>query len=139
PSNSTTVDVSVGLSLDVTLGLDLTNMATSTLTHPVLPRASDFFVQFNEIEATGSVSVPDLNLDVGAADSNASASLSIQHGQVDLAATVDVAFPGAGTDGRIPFTQLASLVSDITFTPQAVFSMTLPMTGSLSLPGGLTL
>jgi len=110
-SGSVPVDLSVGLTLDVTLGLDLTNMATSTLTNPVLPRKSDFFVQFNEVEATGSVSIPDINVAVGAAASNATASLGIQHGQIDLAATVDVGFPDPTTADRISLGDLSSLVS----------------------------
>ena len=133
-NGNATVNLAVGLNLDFTVGVDLTNVATSTASHLVPPSSSDFFVEFHKVLATGSVSIPDLNLGVSATAGNTSSGLSIQHGQIHLNAAVDAVISGSGVDGRIPFSELPTIASHVTFTPSAVFDMTLPITGQLVTP-----
>ncbi|MDA1013146.1 MAG: DUF4347 domain-containing protein, partial [Planctomycetota bacterium] len=128
------VDLSVGLNLDFTLGLDLANMATSTPLNIVRPTADDFFVEFHEVQATGSVQVYDLDLAVGAASGNTAAGLAIEDGRISLDAAVDVEFNDADGDGKIRYSDLNTIVSNITFTPSAVFEMELPIQGMLTTP-----
>src|SRR5262249_27525345 len=131
-NGTTVVALKVGLNLDVTLGLDLSRLALDTL-----PRASDllsdFYLQVNQLQATGdvSVSIPHLGV-VPAAGYSSANGLSIDNGQIDLHATVDV---GVNAGGPVKFSALAGIGSMLTFTPHAVFSMTLPITGMLSRPG----
>src|SRR5205085_3463054 len=94
---TTTVQVSVGLNLDIALGLDLTNVASGHL-----PQLSDFYVQINQLQATGdlSVSIPHLAVGEAAGYSSDANGLSIDDGQIDLNAKVDV---GVNLGGKVHF------------------------------------
>ena len=82
------VNLSVGAKLDFSLGLDLSGIVSEVR----MPNLSDFFMEFRQVEVTGSISLPDIDVGVAADLGAASGALHINHGQASLGVAVDVGF-----------------------------------------------
>ncbi len=84
-----TATLSAGATLNFTLGLNLSGISSSD----PLPAASDFYVQFNQVEVNGSISFANINLGVtGNIGSASGSSLAIVNGSASLTGAVNLGF-----------------------------------------------
>ena len=118
------LDLTVGLSLSLSFGLDLSSMIAGNA-----PTAADFFIQLHRAEARV---VADLNIngisvamDIGAA----SGTLSIDGGHIRLDGRVNLGITDPNADGRLTFAELADIGSLLQLEPHATLEVTLPISG----------